>query len=167
MTHRFEGSESSEKLTSAELRALLEKMEPIDEVDRAMGEFDDTVTVGAVSEATGMRPEDVMDILSEVREQMAEARMADAIRELEEPLFRVERPGHATPDGSRHLPPLSRARLFSSLLDDVVKARRPRVKLKDERGERQAALIQNVILIVFGLILIGVLVLGVRFAMTT
>lgn len=166
MTHDFSSSAPSEKLTPAELRALLERMEPVDEVDRALNEFDDTVTVSAVAEATGIRHEEIVEILAEVREQMAEARIADAIREMEAPTFRVERPGHAAPDAIRNLPPLSRARLFPSLLDDVVRARRPKIKVKDEAAERQTAMIQNVILIVFGLILIGALALGIRFAMT-
>lgn len=161
MSHRFDDRAGETKIDPAELRALLERLEPIDEVDRTMAEFDDTVTVSAVCEATGVEAHVVIDILAEVRERVAEARLVQTIRELEEPLFRVERPGHAAPDATRNLPPLHRAQLFTDLMEDVVRTRKPKVKLSAPHA-KSARWIEAFILIVFAIVLIGAVVVGIR-----
>lgn len=164
----FSEQAAAERLDLHELHILLERLDAPCEVERSLKEMDtdDTVTVAAVCEATGVPASEVIDILAEVRERVTEARMAHAIRELEAPLFNVERPGVAKPDGVRHLPPVSRAKLFSGLLDDVVRARQPKVRIPvDTQSEKLGRFVANAIL-VFLVLMFGVIGVFVVQAMT-
>lgn len=147
-------------MSSSELRLLLERIEPRDEFADALDRKipDDTVTVHSISEATGLHPEDVLDMLCEIRQRHAEAGLADRLRQLEEPTFRVERPGHAPHDHFKSHPPLTRVGIFSSILEDVVKATRPRIKQHSESDRKHfnaSTLVAVILLISLALIVIG------------
>ncbi|HMS54615.1 MAG TPA: hypothetical protein PKA27_04375 [Fimbriimonadaceae bacterium] len=108
-------SPRSEDLSEAELHELLVRLEF---EDRESEVRDHHATVDAVCEATGASRTRVWEILDQIREDDLESRIAMRIREAEEPLFRVERPGHTTsPISTAHIP--SRRRTFSTLLDHV------------------------------------------------
>lgn len=57
---------------------------------------DDAVTIRDVCELTGHSEREVKAALEELREEDLRARLATALRELEAPLYAVERPGFAS-----------------------------------------------------------------------
>ncbi|MEQ1823459.1 MAG: hypothetical protein ABL949_13195 [Fimbriimonadaceae bacterium] len=162
MPHRFSSGENHE-VSQKELRLLLERIQSVDEfaaeLDRNIS--DDHATIESICEATGLSPEAVFEMLCEIRERHAEATLADRLRKLEEPTFRVERPGHAPTDPLKSLPPLTRAGLFSSILEDVVRAARPKIRRQSE-SDKQHHMASTVIACVA---LIALLVLIVGFAL--
>lgn len=155
---RQEFSQNDREVSSAELRQVLEAIEPCDEFAAALDRDipDDRVTVESISEATGVSPEDVFEILCKVRQQHSEAMLVDRLRKLEEPTFRVERPGHTPLDHFRSHAPLHRANFFSSILEDVVKASRPRIRRHSESDKKHfnASTMVAVIALISALILI-------------
>ncbi|MBS1701551.1 MAG: hypothetical protein JST12_07815 [Armatimonadetes bacterium] len=58
----------------------------------------EAVTVEDVAEALHLDPHYVAAELERIHEEHREARLAGTLRELEEPLYRVERTGHTPPD---------------------------------------------------------------------
>lgn len=167
MSERFEGpdAEREQELDPGELRALLERLECPDEFELALSRVDaDTVTVASVSEATGIRPGEILKLLEEIRERHTEAKLAEAIRDMEAPTHAVERPGKPPPDGLRRLPPLERTKMFSSLIDDVVRARAPRISFakKEGFGDKSARVAAAIILICLIVLFVVVIAVGAR-----
>lgn len=126
----------SEVLNEAELRLVLERLDAVHEP--IVEDVDHHATVAAVCEATGASRARVWEILEQIREDDLEARIALRIREAEEPLFRVERPGHTSePISTARLS--TRRRTFESLLDHVkrdhdTKGKVPRKETMDNRA---------------------------------
>jgi hypothetical protein len=154
-----------EELDPQELRALLERLECPDDFELALDRVDtDTVTVAAICEATGIRANEILKLLEEIRERHTEAKLAEAIREMEAPTHSVERPGRAAPDGLRRLPPLERTKMLSSLIDDVVRARQPRISFskKEGFGDKSARVAAAIILICLIVLFVVVIAVGAR-----
>jgi len=79
-------------IETAELRAVLDVLHR--DLMPELHEDDGHVTLEEIAEATGASPTEVEEAVRRVRR----ARMAEVLRELEEPTYRVERPGQAPPD---------------------------------------------------------------------
>lgn len=79
----------SDRIEDFELIDLLRRLALL-EVET---QLDDSVTVRDVCELTGESERRVRETLAEMREQDYRARVAQALRELEAPLYSVERPG--------------------------------------------------------------------------
>ena len=83
-----------------ELTALLHELhEPDSWRDRFQeSASSDELTVAAVAEATGLPVEYVQKTLDDLRESDHITRLTHAVNQSEEPLYSVERPGHASRD---------------------------------------------------------------------
>lgn len=134
-----------------ELRAVLQVLDADADAPAVQDVPDDHVSIEAIAEATGLTIRAVELALEEVRRCDQEAELARRIRELEEPLYRVERPGHPPPDPvARTIG--SRRQMFSTLLDDLPKVgERPHRKMKreDTAQERLAGRVANIVLVAF------------------
>lgn len=75
--------------TLHELLTRLNSFEAFEPVSRT-----EKITVEDIAEALHLDPDDVALQLETILDEHREARIAGALREMEEPLFRVERPGH-------------------------------------------------------------------------
>jgi hypothetical protein len=140
MGHRFEDTAES-GLTPAQVRLVLEELHarmglhdertPDRDVDGAM--------IADIAEATGLSIPTVCEAVEAVQRGDREAEVSRVLRELEEPTFRVERPGHAAHDPlSRHFPWASK-KITSSILDDVRQVDKPRrviVERKEQPHEK-------------------------------
>lgn len=145
--HEFE--EERDTVTPLELTALLSELH---EPDSWMGEEDDDhVTVSAVAEATGRSETEIQELLERLREEDKEIRLSRALREMEEPLYRVERPGPTPHDPLAAHFRLRPGQSLSPLLDSLAKKRRVRKVVEDKSSE----LVGRIILYVFaGLFLV-------------
>jgi hypothetical protein len=106
-------SESETELSPGELRELLERLE---EIEPRRELFSESVTIAAVAEVTGEAPERLAKMLDRIRREDYEARLSTMLRELEEPLYRVERAG-VQPKTTITEAYLARSRTFDTLLD--------------------------------------------------
>lgn len=97
--------ENFETLADDEIAPLLQRL-TAEEVDEPV-----VTTVRDVAEATGLSEEEVRAALREMRR----ARLSEELRILEEPLYRVERPGHA--DSDPYARYLARERTLNTILD--------------------------------------------------
>lgn len=116
------------------------------------------MTVEDVAEALHLDSEYVARELEALYEEHKEARLAGVIRELEEPLYRVERTGHTPPDPLGN--PLFKLRSVQ-ILAERSKARPvlPRRKETVHSSERLGQIVSHatlILLLVLVLILIGV-----------
>lgn len=134
--HRFGPEQSKrESIAPEELHALLHRLHA-DEYEQALEDGpDDHATVSAVCEVTGHSPQRVLQILEDIRREDRESRVAERLREIEEPLYRVERPGADT-DPLNKPTFANRQRVFQSILDTVP---RPEGKIKVNRKEQVTA----------------------------
>ena len=102
----------------------------------------------AIAEASDASEDDVRAAIRRVRREDERARVARAMRELEEPTHRVERPGHVSADPVANHPSLKRGIKFSDVLDYLP---RPGVKKRKNekmtKEERIAAFVSYVILL--------------------
>ena len=151
--HRTE-TRGSSLITPEELTELLHRLHS---EDATRDIVDDQVTVAAVCEATDESQERVWLLLEEIRRDDIESRLAEKLREAEEPLFRVERPGFTSDPLSK--PTWSnRQRAFSSILDHLPRPQRPKKTkvaktIADTSADRQArALAFILLLLMLGLI---------------
>lgn len=122
-----------------ELRPLLEQLHS---PETSVHQVDERATVAAVSEATGLPETQVWDALHKLRSEDLQARLAERLREAEEPLYRVERPGFTAETPTF----LGRQRAFQSILDTVPRLDSqkqaklaPKQETADERASRWAA----------------------------
>lgn len=140
--HEFE--EEADLVTPLELTALLSELH---EPDSWMGEEDDDhVTVSAVAEATGHSETEIQDLLERLREEDKEIRLARALREMEEPLYRVERPGPTPHDPLAAHFRLRPGQSLSPLLDGLAKKRKTAKKVAEDKSSE---LVGRIILYVF------------------
>ena len=165
MPHEFgpdEALDQRAKVEAEELVALLERLhDPHSAVEMAV---DDHITVQDVAEATGMPVQDVLDALSKVRDDNYEARLAAKLRELEEPMYRVERPGPATADPLSSPISSLRRKDFSSILDHLPKFDPNKIllrrALKETPHERSAKAVAQAILWTIFFLLLAVVTYG-------
>lgn len=116
-TRHEEGHDSLGKIDDDELRALLERLHahldmPIEEPQAT------SVTIRDVVEATGLSQTDIQRALEDLREE----RLTRVLNELEEPLHRVERPGHTPVDPVSRLRSDRRYGAIRSILDHLPRA---------------------------------------------
>lgn len=95
--YRFE-REAEVVHDSEELRELLARLQG---EEAELPRRTDKVTIHDVAEALGMSSQSVAEVLDQIHAEHHEARVASVLRELEEPLYRVERasPVNADPLG--------------------------------------------------------------------
>lgn len=91
MDHEFKHDEVSEQELKPLLHELHEQGSWISQLEPEGS--DDEVTVAAVADATGLPVAYVQAALDRLRESDSVTRLSRAVKELEEPLYRVERPG--------------------------------------------------------------------------
>lgn len=145
--HEFQ--EEPDTVTSLELTALLHELHEPD--SWLSDQDDDNVTVSAVAEATGHSETEIQELLERLREEDKEIRLSRALREMEEPLYRVERPGPTPHDPLAAHFRLRPGQSLSPLLDGLAKKRRVRKVVEDKSSE----LVGRIILYVFaGLFLV-------------
>lgn len=115
------------------------------------------VTIHDVAEALGVTPESVAEALDQIHQEHHEARVASVLRELEEPLYRVERasPVNADPLGPEN--PLFRLKSVQTL----AAMSRKKVELEVETSQEAPSAsrhIGNAILIGMAIVLVVVLI---------
>ena len=167
MSHRFEDAASNE-LSPAEIRQVLEELHSRvglnDRVEEARTA--DATIIADISEATGFPLQMVCDAVEAVKRGDREAEISRVLRELEEPLYRVERPGHSTPDPlSRHFP-WAQKKLTSSILDDQKRMDAPR-KLIIEKKEQPHEKALNWLAVAIFVLITGVVLFAVLASVLT
>ncbi|MBA4292183.1 hypothetical protein C0431_04365 [bacterium] len=154
----FDGTEAtlnSPLVSDQELQAVLQSLqeESLAEETHKISPYDEWVTVAAICEATGHNEAEISALLHELRRQDLASKISTRLRELEAPLYSVERPGHHRPDPSA---PLIRIEQINTILDrllpksEFIKKRSK--SLEPTAAERTASLIATVFAV---LILVG------------
>ena len=145
-----------------ELRELLDRLHAsqglVDEVHAASPE--EKVTVEDIAEALGMHPEDVARELARLHQEHREARLHGALKELEEPLYRVERPAVS---GGDKLDPIFRLRSVQMLMDrnkETELLRRPVVKERESKASHWVGMLVVWLVVLAAVYLIGSAVWG-------
>lgn len=139
-----------------ELRALLLRLDGLG-VQTSPSER--KITVEDVAEALDMDPEHVARELERLHQEQLEARLSQTMRELEEPLYRVERPA------TTHSPtsdPIFRLRSVRALMErNAEKPQLPRRVLEgDEQARRMSTMIGAAVLIVALLLVVALVFRG-------
>jgi len=115
------------------------------------------VTVEDVAEALGLEPNFVAAELADMRRQDIEARLVGVMRELEEPLYRVER---TSPELRRDANPLLKLRSVRELMErnrpQLELPRRPKQSAYELRREREQS--QRTLFILIGIAVLIVLI---------
>jgi hypothetical protein len=125
---------------------------------------DDYATVAAVCEATGESAYRVREILEQIRQEDLESRIEARLREAEEPLYRVERPGtYADPlDSTTNM--LARRRAIKTILDKIPKVdvkRSADAKQKEFHADQGSRFAGNLVLVTTLLLFLVVIVVAV------
>ncbi len=146
----------SEIASDEELRLLLERLHRAESLEEETARYHQIgkITVEDVAEAVGMHPDLVAQELDAMHQEWMESRVSGVLRELEEPLYRVERPGNEVKSGLDS--PLLRMKSVQTLASKLREDRQIDRKKVDHSPSKQDRLIANVILAGFG-ILFGVL----------
>jgi len=120
-SQRSLSSYRNESIQPDELTLLLTKLHAPETPIESPDEY---ATVAAVCEATGCSAQRVWEVLEEIRQQDLEARVEQRLREAEEPLYRVERPGTYFDPLDSTTNVLARRRAVKTVLDRIPKADR-------------------------------------------
>ncbi len=143
-----------------ELRDVLQRLSGVDQ-----GEIphpDGYVTAEAIAEATGYTVESIQEILDHLRDQDRQAELARRLRELEEPIYRVERPGIPPNDPLSTYNPMRRTQMMSDLLDSLPHPDRPKVKRKLNIPEdRVSKMLTTVVLAIFVVVFVALSLIAV------
>ena len=115
----------------------------------------EVITVEDVAEALHLDPDYVAAELRAIYEEHRLARLSGVIRELEEPLYRVERPGHNVLDSSNN--PLYKLRSVQILADRNKETELPR-RPKHSEQDRVAQFVSYLIL--GGMAIVMIFVIG-------
>lgn len=142
----------SEIESDEELRLLLERLHRADSLEEEAERYHQLgkITVEDVAEAVGMHPDVVAQELDSMHQEWMESKVAGVLRELEEPLYRVERPGTEIKSGLDS--PLLRMKSVQTLASKLREDRTIDRKRIDHSPSKQDRLIANVILGGFGLL---------------
>lgn len=154
----MEWQASSEELTPAELTALLLRLEGIESQKELSDSY---ATVAAVCEATGESPHRVAALLEDIRSEDMKARVLARLRELEEPTFRVERPGHESQSSATQTY-LAREQTLSTVLEKHVKParREPALPAKESASASLASMAAYFALATVMFLIVGSLAIG-------
>ncbi len=119
-----------------DLETLQELLCRLNEVEHFKpGSRSEKITVEDIAEALNLDADHVARELEAILEDHREARLAGVIRELDEPLYRVERTGHQVHDPLGN--PLYKLRSVQILTEkNRVKAELPRRELKETDSDR-------------------------------
>jgi hypothetical protein len=139
--------------TLHELLARLNEVETFEPVSRT-----DKITVEDIAEALNLNVEHVARELETILEEHRDARLAGAIRELEEPLYRVERSGHTVPDPLGN--PLYKLRSVQILTDkNREKPALPRRVVEESSSDKMGHLVGRFMVI---LMFVLMAILGIK-----
>ena len=126
--------------TLHELLARLNEVEHFRPVTRT-----EHITVEDVAEALGLDADFVERELAVILEEHRNARLAGALRELEEPLYRVERTGHAAHDPLEN--PIMKLRSVQILAErNQAKPVFPRRALEESKADKVSGQIGKVLI---------------------
>ncbi|MFZ4506969.1 MAG: hypothetical protein ACOYON_04645 [Fimbriimonas sp.] len=138
------------------MRELLER---IHQRESALAEITQShpnqVTVEDIAEALDLDPEEVARELEQMHREHREARISGVLRELEEPLYRVERPAPSSQDSMSN--PLLKMRSIRTLSDRLNAPVLPRRK-KVDHSDNPHAWVGTAIMGFFGSILLILLI---------
>lgn len=160
----FDGSEEtlqSHLISDAELQAVLGAIEELEfrEEAHVASPYDDWVTIDSIAEATGHPESEIERVLFEIRRENMASRISERLRELEEPLYRVERPGHHRPDASA---PAIRIAQINTILDRILPEGKAKIKsrkyLEPNASDRIASAIALIIGGIVVLVTIGLII---------
>lgn len=135
MAQKFEFEEqnpASDVVQEDELLPLIDRL--YEQQFKSELDVSHSVTVASVGEATGMSVEDVVAALTALREE----RLSRVLRELEEPLFRVERASPKNADPLASAPPLARMNTRRTLLDTLPRVDVVFLNKKEKSKQAQA-----------------------------
>lgn len=150
----FDGTEEtldSHLVSDLELQDVLKALQEETLADQAheISPYDDWVTTEAICEATGHDEAEISALLNDLRRRELASRISTRLREMEAPLYSVERPGHHRPDPSA---PLIRIEQINTILDrllpksELVKKRNK--SLEPTAADRTASFIATAVAIV-------------------
>lgn len=156
--------ESGEELLHGELESDIELRDLLVRLENFSADGDsfserhrDVVTVEDVAEALGLEPNFVAAELADMRRQDIEARLVGVMRELEEPMYRVER---TSPELRRDANPLLKLRSVRELMErnrpQLELPRRPKQSAEELRREREQS--QRTLFILIGIAVLIVLI---------
>ncbi len=128
----FDGTEEtlqSDLISELELRDVLQAIEEQQFSEKALevSPYDDWVTIRAISEATGHSEHEIESVLLTIRRENMASQISARLRELEEPLYRVERPGHYRPDP---VAPALRAQQINTILDRILPEGKSKITIR-------------------------------------
>ncbi len=140
-----------------ELRHLLHRLDNFSGEEEVVSRRSrDVITVEDVAETLGLDPDFVATELADMRRQDLEARLVGVMRELEEPLYRVER---TSPELRQEANPLLKLRSVRELMERNRRAielpRRPSQSPEELRREREQS--QRTLFILIGIAILIVL----------
>ncbi|MCW5940560.1 MAG: hypothetical protein KF884_13030 [Fimbriimonadaceae bacterium] len=147
MTHHEHEPTNPEVVEEDELRELLDRLHMPPELfldDHLQTKVKITDVVEATSFSTG----EVRKALADLREE----RLTRVLRELEEPLYRVERPGHPPPDPAARSGPGQWHAMRDSILNDlpqvgmVVVRQKKELSPEERQQEQDHHRISNIVL---------------------
>jgi len=154
MRHEFE----PEKPTIHDDQELLELLRRLDASKGLVEEITHhdhmPITVEDIAEACDLDPDFVAHELRKLHAEHREAKLMGAIKELEEPLYRVERPDTVKPDS---LDPIFRLRSVQMLMDRHKEQNLPRRATKHTPESKASQYV--------GMLIVGLVVLGAVFLM--
>jgi hypothetical protein len=128
--------------TLHELLARLNEVETYEPVSRT-----DKITVEDIAEALHLDPDYVAQELEDILAEHRSARLSEALRELEEPLYRVERTGHTPHDPLGN--PLYKLRSVQLLAErSKVQPSLPRRQFQETKSDKFGQLIGRLMIIV-------------------
>ena len=110
---------TEESIEPAELHSLLMRLHLPEPVSYGSDEY---ATVAAVCEATGESEQRVWEVLRQIREEDISSRIEQRLREAEEPLYRVERPGFERDPLDTTTNLLARRGAIRTILDGLPRA---------------------------------------------
>ena len=125
----------------------------------------DTTTVAAVAEATGHSEAYVQETLERMRDEDLQARLAQTLREMEEPLYRVERPGHTPNDPIMRQFQLRPGESLSPLLDSLAKKsakKKLTAKKLSDSTDVGSKIMANVIMFLFTALIVVTVCIGLN-----
>ncbi|MFM9871855.1 MAG: hypothetical protein ACKVQS_00155 [Fimbriimonadaceae bacterium] len=157
LDHRpFDGTEEtlhSSLISDDELREVLQNLEEQElrlEAHEA-SPYDDWVTIKAICEATGHSENEIEGVLYDIRRANLASKISERLRELEEPLYRVERPGHSRPDPSA---PALRIAQIDTILDKLLPVNQKHVRRHKNLEPTLSDRIASTIALIIGLIVV-------------
>jgi hypothetical protein len=145
--------------TLHELLARLNETQEFNPITRT-----EQITVEDIAETLDLDPEYVAQQLEDILEEHRQARISGVLRELEEPLYRVERTGHTPPDPLGN--PLFKLRSVQLLVErSKLRPVLPRRKTEEASTDQIGSIVAKIMMIiVFTLIAITLISAFVQLA---